>query len=96
MGTGMIATNSVRVGYGNSSLGTSGNITLVTDKSIAMNKEIDVIASPSGYPAVLVHANNCTTDINAWVELLHQAIVLAGGSKICRTGETRRSLYFHI
>ena len=31
MGTGMIATNSVRVGYGNSSLGTSGNITLVTD-----------------------------------------------------------------
>ena len=80
MGTGMIATNSVRVGYGNSSLGTSGNITLVTDKSIAMNKEIDVIASPSGYPAVLVHANNCTTDINAWVELLHQAIVLAGGS----------------
>lgn len=80
MGTGMIATNSVRVGYGNSSLGTSSNITLVTDKNIKVNKEIDVIASPSGVPAVLVHANNCTTDINAWVELLHQAIVLAGGS----------------
>lgn len=80
MGTGMIATNSVRVGYGNSSLGTSSNITLVTDKDIKVNKEIDVIASPSGVPAVLVHVNNCTTDINAWIELLHQAIVLAGGS----------------
>ncbi|HHT67201.1 MAG TPA: ATPase [Erysipelotrichaceae bacterium] len=80
MGTGMIATNSVRIGYGNSSLGTSSNVTLVTDKKIKVNKEIDVIASPSGNPAVLIHANNCTTDINAWVELLHQAIVLAGGS----------------
>jgi sugar (pentulose or hexulose) kinase len=79
MGTGMIATNSVAPRTGNVSSGTSANFTVILEKALKnYYKEIDVIATPDGYPAALVHANNCTTEINEWVGLFGEVIDLFG------------------
>ena len=81
MGTGMIATNSVAPRTANVSLGTSANFTLILEKPLKnWYPEIDVIATPDGYPAALVHTNTCTSVINTWVELFDEVIRLAGGS----------------
>ncbi len=81
MGTGMIATNSVAPKTGNVSSGTSANFTLILQKPLQnYYKEIDVIATPDGYPAALVHANNCTTEINEWVSLFSEVVTLFGGN----------------
>ena len=64
-GTGMVATNSVRVGTGNVSAGTS-------DRKLGLHREIDMVTTPAGYPVAMVHCNNCTSDINAWVDLFAQ------------------------
>ena len=79
MGTGMIATNSVLPKTANVSSGTSANLTVVLEKPLQnYYKEIDVIATPDGYPAALIHANNCTTEINEWVSLFGEVISLFG------------------
>ncbi len=79
MGTGMIATNSVGPGTGNVSSGTSANFTVILDKPLkGYYKEIDVISTPDGYPAVLIHANNCTTEINEWVGMFDEVLSLFG------------------
>jgi sugar (pentulose or hexulose) kinase len=31
--------------------------------------EIDIVATPTGKPVAMVHSNNCTSDLNAWVGL---------------------------
>lgn len=80
MGTGMVATNSVRANTGNASIGTSSNLTIITNKKIGMYPEIDVILSPSGIDAALVHVNNGTSDINAWVNLFAEVIELSGAA----------------
>ena len=41
-------------------------------------KEIDILATPDGYPAALIHANNCTTEINEWVSLFGEITALFG------------------
>ncbi|MCR5293852.1 MAG: ATPase [Lachnospiraceae bacterium] len=69
-GTGMAATNSVRVRTGNVSAGTSDFAMLVTDHALGVHREIDMVTTPSGMPVAMVHCNNCTSDINAWVGLL--------------------------
>lgn len=71
-GTGMVATNSVRVRTGNVSAGTSDFAMLVTDKKLGVHREIDMVTTPDGYPVAMVHCNNCTSDINAWVGLLNE------------------------
>jgi sugar (pentulose or hexulose) kinase len=78
MGTGMTATNSVRANTGNVSIGTSSNATILTNKKIGLYRELDVIVSPSGVDAALVHVNNGTSDINAWVNLLAETLELMG------------------
>lgn len=72
MGTGMVCTHSVRTGTGNASIGTSSNLTLVTNAKIGVYKEIDVISSPSGINAALIHVNNGTSGINAWERLFKE------------------------
>ena len=68
-GTGMAATNSVRVRTGNVSAGTSDFAMIVTDKVLGVHREIDMVTTPTGLPVAMVHCNNCTSDINAWVNL---------------------------
>ncbi len=71
-GTGMVATNSVRVRTGNVSAGTSDFAMLVTDKKIGVHREIDMVTTPDGNPVAMVHCNNCTSDINAWIGLFDE------------------------
>jgi len=68
-GTGMAATNSVRVHTGNVSAGTSDFAMVVVDKPLGVHREIDMVTTPAGAPVAMVHCNNCTSDINAWVNL---------------------------
>ena len=71
-GTGMAATNSVRPRTGNVSAGTSDFAMLVTEGKIGVHREIDMVTTPDGAPVAMVHCNNCTSDINAWVGLLSE------------------------
>ena len=68
-GTGMTATNSVRVRTGNVSAGTSDFAMIVADHPLGIHREIDMVTTPDGLPVAMVHCNNCTSDINAWVHL---------------------------
>lgn len=72
-GTGMVATNSVKVRTGNVSAGTSvfGMVVLEKDLSKAYD-EIDLVTTPTGYPVAMAHCNNCTSDLNAWVGLFKE------------------------
>ena len=71
-GTGMAATNSVRVRTGNVSAGTSDFAMVVVDHPLGVHREIDMVNTPSGTPVAMVHCNNCTSDINAWVDLFSE------------------------
>jgi sugar (pentulose or hexulose) kinase len=69
-GTGMVATNSVAERTGNISAGTSIFAMIVLEKELSkVHPEIDGVTTPSGRPVAMVHCNNCTTDIDAWVRL---------------------------
>ena len=80
-GTGMTATNSVRVRTGNVSAGTSDFAMIVTDKELGVHREIDMVTTPDGLPVAMVHCNNCTSDINAWVGLFWEFCGLMGIEK---------------
>lgn len=77
-GTGMVATNSVRVNTGNVSAGTSDFAMIVVDKPLKMHKEIDMVTTPTGKPVAMVHCNNCTSDINAWANIISEALETFG------------------
>ena len=80
-GTGMVATNAVKVKTGNVSAGTSAFAMVVLEKPLEkVSTEIDVVATPSGKTVAMVHANNFTSEINAWTSLFMEVIELAGGS----------------
>ena len=69
-GTGMVATNSVAQRTGNVSAGTSVFAMIVLEKALSkVHPEIDMVTTPSGKPVAMVHCNNCTSDLNAWVKL---------------------------
>ncbi|MGB8212105.1 MAG: FGGY-family carbohydrate kinase [Anaerolineales bacterium] len=72
-GTGMVATNSVAERTGNVSAGTSVFAMIVLEKSLSkVYPEIDMVTTPTGKPVAMVHSNNCTSDLNAWVELFQE------------------------
>lgn len=73
-GTGMVATDSVRVRTGNVSAGTSDFAMVVTDQKLKKHREIDMVTTPAGKPVAMVHCNNCTSDINAWVKLIKESL----------------------
>ncbi len=78
-GTGMTATNSVRVRTGNVSAGTSIFAMLVLEKELKQYyEEIDMVTTPAGDPVAMVHCNNCTSDLNAWVDLFEEVLDLFG------------------
>ncbi len=69
-GTGMTATNSVAVRTGNVSAGTSVFAMIVLEEELKnVHKEIDIVTTPTGEEVAMVHCNNCTSDLNAWVNL---------------------------
>lgn len=72
-GTGMVATNSVRKRTGNVSVGTSVFAMIVLEKELsAVYPEIDMVTTPNGNPVGMVHANNCSSDLNAWLGLFRE------------------------
>lgn len=78
-GTGMTATNAVREKTGNVSAGTSIFSMVVLEKALkGVYPEIDMVTTPSGKPVAMVHCNNCTGDIDAWVKLFSEFAVLSG------------------
>lgn len=69
-GTGMVATNSVGARTGNVSAGTSVFAMIVLEQPLStLYSEIDMVTTPTGKPVAMVHSNNCTSDLNAWVDL---------------------------
>ena len=72
-GTGMTATNSVAVRTGNVSAGTSVFAMAVLEKDLTKPyEEIDLVTTPAGDLVAMVHCNNCTSDLNAWVGLFRE------------------------
>lgn len=78
-GTGMVATNSVKKRTGNVSAGTSVFAMIVLEKELSkVYPEIDLVTTPVGDLVGMVHCNNCTSDLNAWVNLFGEFAQLAG------------------
>ena len=91
-GTGMVATNSVLVETGNISAGTSVFAMIVLKENMKnLHKEIDMVTTPTGDPVAMVHCNNCTSEINAWVKLFDEFGKLMG--KEFDRGELFEKLY---
>jgi sugar (pentulose or hexulose) kinase len=78
-GSGMAATNSVKERSGNVSAGTSVFAMIVLEKELSkVWTEIDMVTTPAGKPVAMVHCNNCTTDLDAWVRLFMELYELTG------------------
>lgn len=78
-GTGMAATNAVRPRTGNVSAGTSSFSMIVLDQDLSKPYDmIDMVTTPDGNPVAMVHCNNCTSDLNAWVGLFREYQELLG------------------
>ena len=78
-GTGMTATNSVAPRTGNVSAGTSTFAMIVLERKLSkVYREIDMVTTPTGFPCAMSHANNGTSDLNAWVGLFGEFAELMG------------------
>ena len=78
-GTGMVATNAVKQRTGNVSAGTSSFSVIVLEKELSKPYEmIDMVTTPDGSLVAMVHCNNCTSDLNAWVNLFKEYQELLG------------------
>lgn len=79
-GTGMVATNAVRPRSGNVSAGTSMFAMIVLEKSLArVHEEIDIVVTPGGRPVAMAHANNGSSDLDAWIALFGRVAEMMGG-----------------
>ena len=79
-GTGMVATNAVRPRSGNVSAGTSVFAMIVLEKSLSqVHGEIDILVTPDGKPVAMAHANNGSSDLDAWILLFGQVAKALGG-----------------
>lgn len=80
-GTGMTATNSIAPATGNVSAGTSVFAMVVLEKPLSKAYgEIDVVTTPTGEAVAMVHCNNCTSELNAWVNIFREFSALTGNS----------------
>ena len=74
-GTGMIATNSIKQKTGNISAGTSAFAMIVLEKELSkVYEQFDIIHTPDGSVTAMVHSNNCTTELNMWVNLFDEVL----------------------
>ena len=77
---------------GNVSAGTSIFAMVVLEHPLKnIYPEIDIVATPAGKPTAMVHCNNCTNDINAWVSMLRETAELFGAK--VNTGDLYTMLY---
>lgn len=75
----MVATNSVAERTGNVSAGTSVFAMIVLEHALSTRyPEIDMVTTPTGRPVAMVHSNNCTSDLNAWVGLFGEFAAALG------------------
>lgn len=89
--TGMVATNSIAVRTGNISAGTSAFSMIVLENSLKeVYPEIDIVTTPSGNEVAMVHTNNCTSDINSWINLFDDLL------KSLNMDFSRDELYGHL
>jgi sugar (pentulose or hexulose) kinase len=78
-GTGMVATNAVAPGTGNVSAGTSIFAMVVLAQPLQrVHPELDVVATPAGHPVAMVHCNNGTSELAAWVGIFRRFAELTG------------------
>ena len=78
-GTGMVATNAIKPSTGNISAGTSIFAMLVLEKALKkLHTDIDMLSTPSGNTVAMAHCNNCTSDLDAWVNLFGTAMTKMG------------------
>ena len=78
-GTGMVATNSVRMRTGNVSAGTSVFAMIVLEKELSRaHHEIDLVTTPDGSLVAMAHSNNCSTEYSAWIDLFGEAARMLG------------------
>jgi sugar (pentulose or hexulose) kinase len=78
-GTGMVATNAISARTGNVSAGTSVFLMAVLEKPLRnLHMEIDMVTTPTGRPAAMVHCNTCTSEIDAWVKIFGEFLSAAG------------------
>ncbi|QPZ38436.1 xylulokinase [Paramicrobacterium chengjingii] len=78
-GTGMVATNSVQPRTGNVSAGTSAFAMVVLEKTLGgVREEIDLVTTPAGDPVAMIHTNNCTGDLDAWLQMFTEFAGLLG------------------
>ena len=90
-GTGMVATNAVTPRTGNVSAGTSIFAMLVLERALSkLYPEIDMVTTPAGRPVAMAHCGNCTSDLDAWVGLIGQALTLMG------TPPDKTQLYYNL
>ncbi|HEY3254233.1 MAG TPA: FGGY-family carbohydrate kinase [Polyangiaceae bacterium] len=81
-GTGMVATNAVRPRSGNVSAGTSVFAMIVLEKPLKrVHGEIDIVVTPDGNPVAMVHSNNGSSDLDAWIGLFGQAAQALGAEQ---------------
>ena len=78
-GTGMVATNAVKPRTGNVSAGTSSFSMIVLEHELSEpNEMIDMVTTPDGNLVAMVHCNNCTSELNAWVKMIREYQALLG------------------
>lgn len=74
-GTGMVATNSVKIKTGNVSAGTSIFSMVVLEHALSdYYEQIDMVTTPAGDAVAMAHCNNCTPDIDVWVNLFAESM----------------------
>ena len=78
-GTGMVATHAIAPRTGNVSAGTSAFAMVVLEGQLSgPREEIDMVTTPAGDPVAMIHTNNCTTDLDAWLGLFSRFAELLG------------------
>lgn len=74
-GTGMMATNSIKVKTGNVSAGTSAFAMVVLEKPLSkVYRDLDMVTTPAGDPVAMAHSQNCSSDLNAWFQLFGEVL----------------------
>lgn len=74
-GTGMMATNSIKVKTGNVSAGTSAFAMVVLEKPLSqVYRDLDMVTTPDGEIVVMAHSQNCSSDLNAWFGLFDEVL----------------------